>query len=171
MTSNINTYHQWYSDHPTIPELPQHEFQDFHAHDDPHPHWLSTYYSTDCDPSLNSSNTSSPEISYSVPSSHSQFRNSEDYLDFQRIGTPQTTLDDEEFEPSTQVGGGAKKRVRKREQNRATQRAYRDRQRGKMAELQAKILALVAQNEELQARNFMLEAAFRQMMANRAVGG
>ncbi|KXT11703.1 hypothetical protein AC579_6982 [Pseudocercospora musae] len=164
MTSSPDMYHEWSSGHPTMPELPQHEFQEFRAQDDLHPSWLISYHSTEFEPGLDSSNISSPDMSYQQLSFQPQFCNSEDYLDFQRIGTPQPTFaNDDELETATQSGAetsrsGANRRVQRREQNRASQRAYRDRQRGKIAELQAKLVTLKADNERLQARNSMLEA-------------
>ncbi|KAI5369637.1 Putative basic-leucine zipper domain-containing protein [Septoria linicola] len=55
---------------------------------------------------------------------------------------------------------GTSRGMRRKEQNRASQRAYRDRQRNKIVELQTQVLALKAQIAKLQERNEMLEAAF-----------
>lgn len=118
-----------------------------------------------------------PESSYHETSLEYPFCHQEDLIDLQRIGTPMS-----DQEPAVNVdttGTGANKRIRRREQNRASyvildvcrlilptdvtsrQRAYRDRQRGKIAELQSKVVALKSQNEKLLARNNMLEAAFQ----------
>ncbi|KAF7189734.1 AP-1-like transcription factor CAP1 [Pseudocercospora fuligena] len=179
MTSNPKLYSEWCPGHATLPDHPQHEPQDFLVQNNSHPYWLISYHSTELESGLDSSNISSPDMSYQDLSFQPQLCNSENYLDFQRIGTPQNLFDDDELGTDAQVGietsgNGANKRVRRREQNRASQRAYRDRQRGKIAELQAKIMMLKGENEKLQARNNMLEAASQRQTAtskNQAVHG
>ncbi|EME89638.1 uncharacterized protein MYCFIDRAFT_202013 [Pseudocercospora fijiensis CIRAD86] len=161
MTNNLNIYHKWCSGQDTLPEHPPPELQELPTNS--HPYWLIRCPTIEFEPDFNSSNVCSPDMSYQQLSFDSQFCNAEDYLDFQRIGTPQPTFKDDDLDAASQVSietseRGSNKHVRRREQNRASQRAYRDRQRGKIAELQANIVALKAQNEKLQARNSMLEA-------------
>ncbi|KAF2215058.1 hypothetical protein CERZMDRAFT_82921 [Cercospora zeae-maydis SCOH1-5] len=123
-------------------------------------HNSQTYETTDYVPSEQSSSSSPEPYSKLDPNlCH------EDFLDVSQIGTPMSAFDDAASETAqgstVATGAGANKRLRRREQNRASQRAYRDRQRGKIAELQARVLALRAQNDQLQTRNNMLESALQ----------
>ncbi|KAK4508431.1 hypothetical protein PRZ48_002169 [Zasmidium cellare] len=169
MTSHPSTY-LW---GPEMPTVLLEDIQDYQQQG-LQPLWSWNYDPSGYEPQSENSMPSTPDSSYHDTSLDFPFCNPEDLIDLQRIGTPMSDQG-----PALDVnttGTGATKRIRRREQNRASyvmaggyqraiadnisrQRAYRDRQRGKIAELQSKVVALKAQNEKLLARNNMLEAA------------
>ncbi|KAF2162320.1 hypothetical protein M409DRAFT_58421 [Zasmidium cellare ATCC 36951] len=163
MTSHPSTY-LW---DPEMPNLLVDDIQDYQQQA-LQPLWPWGYDPSGYEPHSENSMPSTPDSSYHDTSLELPFYNPEDLIDLQRIGTPMS-----DQEPAVNVdttGTGANKRIRRREQNRASQRAYRDRQRGKIAELQSKVVALQTQNEKLLARNNMLEAAFQRDRPQTASG-
>ncbi|GIZ40481.1 hypothetical protein CKM354_000381600 [Cercospora kikuchii] len=158
MTSHPNVmYGEWSAEMPNDLLAEYHNTQ---VQGTMQPFWQWTYETTNYVPS-EQSGSSSPEPHTTLDPNLYH----EDFLDISQISTPMSAFDDTASETAqagiVATGAGANKRMRRREQNRASQRAYRDRQRGKIAELQARVLALRAQNDKLQARNNMLEAAFQ----------